>query len=107
MPALSEDTARMPTLQKSAETGLVARAPPRQKSTVPGLVSQSTRPQAWTRFEEQLGEMNRARSLLEDGLRTCPADAAVWREYVAFEMRHAGPQAADAARDRARQALAG
>lgn len=62
---------------------------------------------AWARFEEALGDIDAARMVLEDGLASCPKEAAVWREYVQLELRYRGEDAADAARERARAALGG
>ena len=57
---------------------------------------------AWARFEANLGEADRARALLEDGIRTCGGDPKIWREYVAFEQRTRGDRGADYAKARAR-----
>jgi len=60
---------------------------------------------AWARFEEALGDVDAARDVLEDGLSSCPRAANIWREFVQFEGRHRGEDAAEAARRRARAAL--
>ncbi|KAH8070802.1 hypothetical protein JL721_4714 [Aureococcus anophagefferens] len=57
---------------------------------------------AWARFEANLGEADRARALLEDGIRTCGGDPKIWREYVAFEQRTRGDRGADYAKACAR-----
>ena len=62
---------------------------------------------AWARFEEALGDVDAARGVLEDGLSSCPRAANIWREFVQFEGRHRGEEAAEAARRRARAALGG
>ena len=62
---------------------------------------------AWARFEEALGDVDAARDVLEDGLSSCPRAANIWREFVQFEGRHRGEDAAEAARRRARAALGG
>ena len=46
-----------------------------------------------------------ARGVLEDGLSSCPRAANIWREFVQFEGRHRGEDAAEAARRRARAAV--
>ena len=48
-----------------------------------------------------------ARGVLEDGMSSCPRAANIWREFVQFEGRHRGEEAAEAARRRARAALGG
>ena len=52
-----------------------------------------------------LGEVHRARALLDDGVKTVPTDPTIWKEYVSFEQRHRGPNAAANAKARARSAL--
>ena len=61
---------------------------------------------AWARFEEALGDVDAARDVLEDG-RHLVRELPVWREFVQFEGRHRGEEAAEAARRRARAALGG
>ena len=60
-----------------------------------------------TSVEEALGDVDAARDVLEDGLSSCPRAANIWREFVQFEGRHRGEDAAEAARRRARAALGG